>query len=271
MQSAHSTSSDGTKIHYVDNRRADAPVLVFVPGWGMDHTIWEAQLAAFADGYRVIAIDPRSQGASDLAGGGNTPEVRAGDIETLLASQRIERAVLIGWSQGVQDSMAYVERYGTTRLAGVVLVDAAVSKGAASAQTDPKAAAQLLQRMAIYAAHPREYLQGMMGAIFARPLPPPVLQRRVDIALRTPTSTGVAMLVADLYGADRSGALAKLDRPTLIVASAKSDELAAQRAAAQQVPGAVLEVMDEAGHGVFVDRPEAFNALLRRFLEASVR
>ena len=80
-------------------------------------------------------------------------------------------------------------------------------------------------------------------------------------------STGVAMLVADMYGVDRSGALKKFDRPTLIVAASGSDELAAQKAAAAQVPGATLEVVTDAGHGVFVDQPEAFNAALRKFVE----
>ena len=265
-------STDGTRIHYVDNQRvSEAPVLVFVPGWGMDYTIWEAQLTAFAGGHRVIAMDPRSQGASQQSGGGNTPEVRAGDIEALLAAQDLKGVVLIGWSQGVQDIAAYVDRYGTGRVAGLVLVDAAVSRGAAGAQSDPQAARRFLEMMAVYAAHPREYLQGMMGAIFVKPLSAQTLEHRVDTALRTPVSTGVAMLVADMYGVDRSGALKKFDRPTLIVAAASSDELAAQKAAAAQVPGATLEVVAEAGHGVFVDQPEAFNAALRRFLETLQR
>jgi len=164
------TSSDGTRIHYVDNERAgEAPALVFVPGWGMDYTIWEAQLAAFAGGHRVIAMDPRSQGASQQSGGGNTPEVRAGDIEALLAAQDLKGVVLIGWSQGVQDIAAYVDRYGTGRVAGLVLVDAAVSRGAAGAQSDPQAARRFLEMMAVYAAHPREYLQGMMGRFSSSP------------------------------------------------------------------------------------------------------
>ncbi len=42
----------------------------------------------------------------------------------------VRRPVLIGWSQGVQDVAAYVERYGSNDLAGIVLVDAAISDGA---------------------------------------------------------------------------------------------------------------------------------------------
>ena len=262
------TAADGIRIHYVDNASAsEGPVLVFVPGWGMDHTIWEAQLTEFGATQRVIAMDPRSQGASQQSGGGNTPEVRAGDIEAVLAAQKLDGVVLIGWSQGVQDVAAYVDRYGTGRIAGLVLVDAAVSTGAGGVTANPQAAQRFLEMMAVYAAHPREYLRGMMGAIFVKPLAPERLDRRVEIALRTPVATGVAMLVADMYGVDRSAALKKFDRPTLIVAAASSDELAAQQAAAAQVPGATLEIVADAGHGVFVDQPGVFNAALRRFLE----
>lgn len=56
--------------------------------------------------------------------------MRAQDLDRLLERLQARRPVLIGWSQGVQDVAAYVERHGTQELAGIVLVDAAVSDGA---------------------------------------------------------------------------------------------------------------------------------------------
>jgi hypothetical protein len=50
--------------------------------------------------------------------------------------------------------------------------------------------------------------------------------------MKTPADVGVAMLIADMFGTNRTPALKKIDCPTLIIASAKSDELARQQAAA---------------------------------------
>jgi len=267
VQDGKFVSPDGTRIHYVDNRRAgDAPVLVFIPGWSMDSSIWEAQLAAFGQSHRVLSLDPRSQGASDKTLLGNTPEVRAGDIEALLSKLDLTGVVLVAWSQGVQDVAAYVDQYGTQRIAGVVLVDSAVASGTAGLKSDPESAHVFFDRLAVYAAHPREYLQGMMKAIFAKPLAPAELQRRVEVGMKTPVSTGIAMLVMDMYSIDRRAALKKLDKPTLIVAAASSPELAAQKSGAEQVRGATLEIIADAGHAVFVDQPAAFEAALRKFL-----
>ena len=47
--------------------------------------------------------------------------------------------------------------------------------------------------------------------------------------MKTPPDIGVAMLVADMFGVNRTPALKKIECPTLIIASAKSDELTRQQ------------------------------------------
>jgi non-heme chloroperoxidase len=74
------------------------------------------------------------------------------------------------------------------------------------------------------------------------------------------------MLVADMFGADRSPVVARIDRPTLVVASPRSFELEDQRETASRIPGADFRIVANAGHAVFFDQPAAFNALLRAFL-----
>lgn len=255
------------RLRVVDTGPAgDAPALVLVPGWGMSAEIWREQIAAFRGQRRVVSFDPRSQGDSSKVTEGNTPEARARDLHALLAALGLERIVLVGWSQGVQDVAAYVEQFGTAALAGVVLVDAPVSAGAQSVQARPQAAAQELERLAIYGAHPQAYARGMLRAIIRRPLPQPEFDRLVASLLKTPTSIGQAMLLADLFGVDRTPALAKLDRPTLVIAAASSPELEAQKAMAAKLPHGRIETIEDAGHAVFVDQPQRFNAMLARFL-----
>jgi microsomal epoxide hydrolase len=84
--------------------------------------------------------------------------------------------------------------------------------------------------------------------------------------MKTPPDIGVAMLIADMFGVDRTPALKKIDCSTLIIASAKSDELARQQTTANQIPHARFEKVDDAAHAVFLDQPDRFDELLKNFV-----
>jgi pimeloyl-ACP methyl ester carboxylesterase len=247
-------------------KRGDAPALVFIPGWSTSGDIWRHQIDTFAKTHRVITFDPRSQGESTKTTNGNTPEIRAQDLHALLERLGVRRPVLIGWSQGVQDVAAYVERYGTKDLAGIVLVDAAVSDGADGMVARSQETAEQFKMFAVYQSHQKEYLEGMMHAIISKPQSDDVIERLVSTGMKTPSDVGVGMLVADMFGVNRTPALKKIECPTLIIASTKSFELPRQQAAANQIPHARFEKIDDAAHAVFVDQPDRFDELLKNFV-----
>lgn len=257
-----------TEIHVLDAgpRSGRRATLVFIPGWRFTASIWSRQIEAFASGRRVIAIDPRSQGESTKTSNGDTPEQRARDLHVVLQRLAVGRRVLVGWSQGVQDVAAYIQQFGTANLDGVVLVDSTISAGAPGVAASSDFAVQQLSLLSLFSASPRRYTEGMIQAVITRPLSPAARNALVDEALKTPTAIGEAMLVADLFTVDRRPALAKIDRPLLVIASPRSSELAQQRAMAARVPHAQFEVVSGAGHAVFVDQPEKFTALLTNFL-----
>jgi microsomal epoxide hydrolase len=245
---------------------ADGPALVFIPGWSTGADIWRHQIDTFAKTRRVIAFDPRSQGDSTKTTTGNTPEIRAQDLHALLERLGVRRPVLIGWSQGVQDIAAYVERYGTKDLAGLVLVDAAVSDGADGMATRPQETAEQFKMFAVYQAHQQDYLAGMMQAIISKPQSNGTIERLVSTGMKTPPDVGVGMLVADMFGVNRTPALKKIECPTLIIASAKSFELSRQQAGANQIPHARFEKIDDTAHAVFLDQPKRFDELVKSFI-----
>lgn len=258
---------DGVSLRVIEaGEPGDGPALVFIPGWSTGADIWRHQIDKFAKTHRVIAFDPRSQGESTKTTSGNTPETRAQDLHALLDRLGVQRPVLIGWSQGVQDIAAYVEHYGTKQLAGIVLVDAAVSDGADGIAARSKATAAQFKMFAVYQAHQREYLDGMMRAIISKLPSEAAIEGLVSTGMKTPTDTGVGMLVADMFGVNRTSALQKIDCPTLIIASAKSDELARQQTAAKQIPHARFEKIEDAAHALFVDRPDRFDELVTDFI-----
>ena len=259
---------DGVSLRVIEAGQAGpGPTLVFIPGWSTGADIWREQIDRFASTYRVISFDPRSQGQSTITTNGDTPEMRAQDLHKLFEGLGARHPVLIGWSQGVQDLAAYIERYGRHDLVGLVLVDAAISDGSDGMAARPQETAAQFKMFAVYQAHQKEYLRGMMQAIISKPQPPGAIDRLVATGLKTPPTIGVAMLVADLFGVNRTATLKKIDCPTLIIASAKSDELARQQAGASQIPHARLEKIENAAHAVFLDQPVRFHELLEKFVK----
>lgn len=241
--------------------------LVFIPGWSTTADVWREQINCFAPSYRVISFDPRSQGSSTITTTDNTPETRAQDLRTLLDHLNVQRPVLIGWSQGVEDIAAFINRYGTGDLSGIVLVDAAISSGAADmAARGPQQTAAQLEAYAVYQAHQQEYLADMMRAIVSKPQSNETIEQLIRMALKTPPDIGVAMRLADTFGVNRMSALKKIDCPTLIIASAGSGQLAQQQAQAKQISRAHFEKIDDAAHAVFLDQPDRFDELLESFV-----
>jgi non-heme chloroperoxidase len=248
------------------NRAGLAPV-IFIPGWSAGADIWIDQMKRLMAGHRVISFDPRSQGESTKSVDGNTPEQRAIDLHQLIASERVTRPVLVGWSQAAQDVAAYVSRYGTRDLGGIVLVDAAIAQGAVAIASAPEQTSAQFGRFADYVSDQRAYLRGMFGYIISKPQAPGVVDGLIETAMKTPSSIGIAMLVADMFGRDRTGVLGRIDCPVLIIAAQKSGELERQKAEQKLIRDAKFIEIEDSAHAVFLDQPDRFAAALSAFLE----
>ena len=248
------TTDDGARIHYLQaGQEHAAPTLVLIPGWTLTASLWREQVQRFSQHRRVIAVDSRSQGQSSITLTGNTPERRAQDLHALLASLHVERYVLVGWSQGAQDVAAYVQQFGTASLAGVAFVDSPVSAGTSELDIRKAFSKAILSGLSRYAANPADYSAGMVHSIFKHP----------------PSDIDAAMLTADIFGADRRPALAKIDRPALVIAAGESPLLDAQKDMAAAIHGARFVVVPGARHALFVDDPQTFDKALQSLLEAA--
>src|ERR1700757_1691718 len=118
-------TSDGIRIHYLEV--GSGRPIVFIPGWTMPAWIWQKQIDEFSKNYRVIAVDPRSQGESDKPTYGHLPETRARDYKELVDHLSLKQPVLVGWSMACGEMIKYVELFGTSNVAGLVIVDGFVS------------------------------------------------------------------------------------------------------------------------------------------------
>lgn len=260
-------TAPGIHIRVLDAGAKDAAItLVLIPGWRFTADIWHEQIDTFSSHFRVIALDPRSQGDSTKALEGNTPEDRAVDLHTILERLHAGPTVLVGWSQGTHDVGAYIGEFGTNNILGLVFVDAAPAQGWEKAIAAP-GAAQVLQRISLYARDSPDATAGMVRSVFRTRRPKPEVDRLIADAMKTPPTIAAAMLVADLFGPDRMSPLAKADVPALLIAADASPQAPELAALAHVLPKALpVKSIVGAGHAVFVDKPKEFDSLLSTFL-----
>lgn len=263
----YTPGADQVRIHYLQAGPAEAAhSILFIPGWETSASIWSAQLSYFsAHGYRVIAMDPRSQGGSTVVQSGNAPEDRARDIHAVIEELKLDHLTLVGWSQAVQDVAAYVDQFGTGALERVVLVDASVSAGPEDVETNPGFVQTVLRHMALYSHDPHAYADGFMHAIISAPAAATFAQLDAEF-MRTPADIGISMQMQDMFTVDRRPALKKFDKPTLVVASAQSFELDQQKQEVATLPQGKFVAVKHAAHALFFDQPREFDKLLERFI-----
>lgn len=119
------TTRDGTRIFFKDWGDKGAQPIVFSHGWPLTADAWDAQMVFFAEqGFRTIAHDRRSHGRSDQVWTGNTMDQYGDDLAELIGQLDLSDVVLVGHSTGGGEVTRYIGRYGTARVAKVVLVGA---------------------------------------------------------------------------------------------------------------------------------------------------
>jgi pimeloyl-ACP methyl ester carboxylesterase len=121
MNDGRITVAPGVKLSYVDRGRG--PPIVFVPGWTFTKEVFEKQISDLSRKYRVIAYDPRSQGASATTAEGNDYLTHAQDLAALLDALQVRNPVLVGWSAGAHATWGFVKLRGPESVAAHVCID----------------------------------------------------------------------------------------------------------------------------------------------------
>jgi microsomal epoxide hydrolase len=252
LNSRHFTTTDSVQLHVLEGGPPRAPAIAFVPGWSMPADIWRFQLEALGTRYRVAALDPRGQGRSAIAPSGYTLERRAADVREFLAAY--PRAVLVGWSLGALESLEMVRAHGEAGIAGLVIVDSSVGEPPAPPAGVFKESLRGNRRRA---------LNEFMRAIFKTPRSESEVSALVAGALQMRLEDSLALLSYPVPREHWRAAAHGVKAPLLYAVTPQFAEQAANLA--RNRPGTETVVFERAGHVLFVDEPERFNALLDDF------
>lgn len=260
-------TSDGARLHYLEAGPRSGRTVVFVPGWTMPAWIFDKQIEALSDRFHVLALDPRGQGESEVTRFGYTWERRGRDIGELIDHAGEGDVVLVGWSLGVIDSLAWVADGGADRLAGLVLIDNSIGEG------PPPAAAPAPPRSVAPSPEPtpqarRDRRAAFVASMFAHDPGADYRARLTDQALRMSVDDERRLRAYDAPRSYWRAAVHSTDRPVLYVVRPTFREQG--EALVRTHPDASMTVFEDAGHALFVDEPERFNALLIDFLDHRV-
>jgi non-heme chloroperoxidase len=117
------TTRDGARIYYKD--WGEGPVVTFSHGWPLSADAWDGQMLFLAqNGFRAIAHDRRGHGRSTQTSGGNDMDTYADDLAALVEALDLTGITMVGHSTGGGEVCRYIGRYGTDRVARVVLIAA---------------------------------------------------------------------------------------------------------------------------------------------------
>jgi non-heme chloroperoxidase len=164
--------------------------------------------------------------------------------------------VLVGWSLGVPELLTYAEHYG-----GNVLVD-----GFAWDKLDPRFVTGMLGMYQQLETNRREFTEKFVRSMYKKPQFEEHIARLVEASLRMPTDSAIATSVGSISRADCRPAIAKLDRPVLVMCETALKTMAVD-VVVSIIPGTRVELFDDAGRALFVDDAAHFNAVLDDFLQ----
>ena len=259
VESKTFTTSDSVKLHY--SEAGKGPAIMFVPGWTMPAWIWEGQIQHFAEHYHVIALDPRSQGESEKAAEGNYVERRAKDIQELIESRKLGPVVLVGWSLAVPEVLSYAEQFGGANVRGYVLVD-----GLTWEKQDLEFVGAMLGMYKQLQVNRRPFTERFVRSMYKKPQSEEYIARVMAASLLMPTDSAIAASLSSVSRTDWRPAMAKLDRPVLVMCESSIRAMTADPIK-KNVPAAQVEAFADAGHALFVDDAERFNKVLEEFVK----
>jgi non-heme chloroperoxidase len=250
------------KIHYIEAGSGDR-TLVFIPGWTITAEVWREQIPYFSNrGFRVLALDPRSHGLTTKAEKGNTYQQQAADLRTFLQNLKIEHSYLVGWASGATVLLEYISSSEVLMPEKMVFVDCSPailkSDDYPGTMTMQKARKLLLSFQDDRAKAAEQYVRSFFKAHQQETL----IKELTDGSLRTPMGAA-AVLYFDQLTEDRRSALLHVPVPSLIFAT--PENRAAGEYMKTQIPHSVLEVIEDAGSAMFIEKPQTFNQTLENF------
>ncbi|MDP2480036.1 MAG: alpha/beta fold hydrolase [Candidatus Palauibacterales bacterium] len=271
---------NGTHL-WVHREGAGDPILVIHGGPVLDHGYLVSPLRSFAADHELVFYDQRLSGRSDgtVDSSSLTLENFVEDIEALRKGLGLVKIDLLAHSWGGLLAMEYALEHPSS-LRSLVLVSPMPPSSAlwgaeqrvAAAALEPEDTAGMgaLRASAAYRAGDPRAIERMLQLSFRSELADPAVADSLHFHIEPDyreRSRQFGLLIPDLSTYDLTSRLPELRVPTLVVFGAEETGARSEADTLRALlPRAQVEVIPGAGHFSFLERPQAFRGIVRRFL-----
>jgi pimeloyl-ACP methyl ester carboxylesterase len=245
--------------------KGSGPKIVLLHAFPLNPTMWQPQIAALGDQFRILA--PRLY---DLRGDDSRPIDTVVDMADAVADwldhQMVREPVIVGGlSMGGYVALAFARRHAR-RLRGLILADTKAEKDNATARANRYRAIAVVQEQGVGALID-EMMPKMISPDSAHNQPHLADHIRA-MAIKQSDDEVVAAIKALRDRPNSTPSLSKIAVPTLVIVGEKDllTPPALSEALARAIPHATLSVIPGAGHLSNLEQPAAFNSALIDFV-----
>lgn len=254
--------ANGHRIHYRFDGPRDGPVVMLSNSLGSSTAMWDDQIDALTERYRVLRYDTRGHGDSEVTRGPYSIDLLARDARALLKALSIERLHYVGLSMGGMIGQRLAASW-PDMLRSLTLCDTA------SEMNNPDMWAErvhVAEEEGLEAS-----VDGTMERWFTAPFRAACKDEVARVAAqfrKTPVEgyVGCCHAIAEM---NQTAMLAQIVTPTLVIVGA--DDPATPVAEAERlhagIAGSALVVLENAAHLSNIEQADGFNRVLREFLD----
>jgi len=254
----------GVTVGYTD--QGNGTPLVFIHAFPLSKAMWQPQVDALANSYRVITIDLRGHGESDTVLWNDTLDDYAADVMGLLEHLGITQAVFIGLSMGGYTLFSLYRNY-PDRVKAMVLADTRAQADSEEGKSGRRAMAQMAFNDGASAI--ADMMLPKLLASSTMEHRPEIVEQVRQMILQSPTAGIIVDLMAMAARSDSTDLLRKITCPTLVIVGEddQATPVTESQYIADRISDSTLVTIPAAGHLSNFEQPQAFNHVLVSFLK----
>lgn len=253
-------------VSYTDEGLENAPVVIFIHGFPFNKEMWNKQLEALSESFRVIAYDVRGHGNSYSGTDDFSIELFVNDLLLLMDALEIEKATLCGLSMGGYIALKAMENF-PHRFDSLVLCDTSCAADSPDAKEKRMKAIEIILEKGV-----EKFANDSIKNFFAAEsfiTKKDVIAEVREIMVNTTEKSVIKTLLALSKRKETCSTLCKIKVPVLILVG-EEDKITPPEAAQfmqNEIHGSVMSVIENAGHLSNLENPDQFNEQLIKFLE----